>query len=64
MRIDPAPGPCTSNHARCGEPSLAANASLGVADKIVLPKAKVYTLTLAGTQRRGNGRRLESPGPA
>jgi CSLREA domain-containing protein len=53
MRTDPAPGACTAGHCSLREAVLAANASLGVADTIVLPKARVYTLTLAGTDDGG-----------
>jgi CSLREA domain-containing protein len=52
-RGDPAPGPCTASHCTLREAIIAANASLGTADTIVLPSTKPYVLANAGTGEDG-----------
>lgn len=47
-RGDPAPGPCTANHCTLREAIRAANASVGTADKVVLPSRGTYTLSIGG----------------
>ncbi len=48
MRLDPVPGACTPGHCSLREAVRAANASVGVADTVVLPSTKPYRLTQAG----------------
>ena len=45
-RGDPAPGPCTPADCSLREAVIAANNSVGVADRIVLPSRRPYTLTI------------------
>lgn len=45
-RSDPAPGPCTPADCSLREAVIAANTSLGESDRIVLPRAKRYRLTI------------------
>jgi CSLREA domain-containing protein len=52
-RTDPVPGSCTASDCSLREAIRAANATIGVADTIVLPSTKVYTLTQAGTDEDG-----------
>ena len=52
-RSDHAPGACTGGDCTLREAVLAANATLTVADTIVLPSTKPYRLTIAGTDEDG-----------
>jgi hypothetical protein len=45
-RSDPAPGPCTPADCTLREAVIAANNSLGIADRIVLPSRRTYELTI------------------
>jgi CSLREA domain-containing protein len=53
IRTDPAPGACTPGHCSLREAILAANASLGVADRIELPSRRPYVLRRAGDSEDG-----------
>lgn len=45
-RTDPAPGPCTPADCTLREAVIAANNSLGIADRIVMPSRRTYNLTI------------------
>jgi predicted outer membrane repeat protein len=51
---DPAPGACSRNHCSLREAVIAANASIAVADKVVLPnRRRAYRLTRPGSDEDG-----------
>ncbi len=52
-RSDHAPGACTAGDCTLREAVIAANATLTVADTIVLPSTKPYKLTIPGTDEGG-----------